>query len=856
MKDIYYHIDTEKLTGEKVFDYCLEGWVYAPDESEIVLSASDAGGKELPCETVRLPRKDVLQALEKHGAHPKEDPGVRIQIRLEKSFFRKGNEVIVTARSGGWEHVIFRRKAGILARHFFSIRYSVDNWMEMSGKYRITGWTYCRLTGGSSVTVLDHRNREIPAQVIRRRRVDVENALALEGKHQLGFLILIDTDDLEDPRISLKFEAGRQQAVQKIDLSKVCSPGGAEAFLSRIRTRSAWGEFFGIFRNDGAEQAFRFLFQGYPSRASEYQKWFLRHRVKPEELRRQRQTGFRVRPKISITIPLYNTRPEFLGALLDSVVGQSYQNWELCLADGSTTDRTGEYIEKHYGSEPRIHYSRLKENLGIAGNTNAALAMATGDYVMFCDHDDMLEKDALFEIASVIEKDPATDMIYTDEDLTNEKGTRFYSPRFKPDYNPDFLASINYICHIFVVRREIIQKTGGFRKEYDGAQDWDLILRCTELSDRIRHVPKILYHWRAHRDSTAGNQDSKKYAIDNAKAALQAHFERIGEKAALDYTGTFILYQAHPEVIGSPKVSVVICNKDQRDTLKNCVDSIYEKTTWKNFEIIIVENNSTGREIFDYYEELEQEHDNLHVVRFSGPFNYSKVNNFGAKYAEGDYLLLLNNDTRVITPDWMERMLGFCQRDNTGAVGVKLLYGDDTVQHCGVVIGVGGFAGHVLTGENGEDPGEFGRLQAIQDVSAVTGACMMIKKTVFDAVHGLDEGLTVALNDVDLCLKIRQMGLRIVLDPSVMLYHYESKSRGYEETSEKHERFKKEIRVFRKKWAGEIEAGDPYYNPNLTLMYGDMRIRGENEHFDIIDEILKEDAENASSSGTGDESEQ
>lgn len=571
-----------------------------------------------------------------------------------------------------------------------------------------------------------------------------------------------------------------------------------------------------------------------------YSEWFERNRITAEQLAGQRAEQFAYEPFISIAVPLYNTPIPFLEALLNSVTEQSYANWQLCLADGSTTEEAEQYVRQHYAEEPRIVYQRLAENYGIAGNTNAALAMADGEYIMLTDHDDLLECNALYEIVKELNRDREIDIVYTDEDLTDETGTIFSSPRFKPDYDLDFLRSINYICHIFMVRKEILDRVGGFRKEFDGAQDWDLILRCCEQTQRIAHIPKVLYHWRAHEDSTAGNPESKKYAIDAGRRAVEAHYARMGVEAEVLDTDIFIMFRTLLSLQGEPKVSVMIPNKDEVPTLRKCVNSILAKTTYRNYEIIIIENNSTEKKTFAYYKKLQEEHDNVKVVFYEGDFNYSRINNYGVKYAAGEYYILLNNDTEVITPNWMEQMLGYCQREDVGMVGAKLLYPDQTVQHCGVTIGIGGFAGHILTQATRDNNGYFGWLQTIRAVSAVTAACLMIKKSAYDAVGGLDEDFKVALNDVDLCMKVRDKGLLIILNPGVELYHYESKSRGLEETPEKHARFKDEIKRFRRKWQKELEAGDPYYSPNLSLMYGDCRVRGEGEHFDIVDEIEAE----------------
>ncbi len=464
--------------------------------------------------------------------------------------------------------------------------------------------------------------------------------------------------------------------------------------------------------------------------------------------------------------------------------------------------------------------------------------MAKGEFLLFSDHDDFLEPDALFELVSELNRNPDLDILYTDEDLCDESGKHFSSPRFKPDFNPDFLRSINYICHLTMVRTSLAYKAGLLRKEFDGAQDYDFLLRCIELTDRVGHVPKILYHWRASEESTAGNQESKQYAIDAGMAALTEHYARLGYQADVKYTGIFIMYRMSLELKENPLVTILIPNKDMVETLDTCVRSIYEKTDYPEFEILVVENNSNKAETFAYYEKMQQEHENFRMITYTGTFNYSAINNLGVQSSRGEYILFLNNDTEVISPYWIREMLGFCQRQDTAAVGAKLLYPDGQVQHGGVVIGIGGFAGHIHSFSPRNSQGYFGRLCAVQDISAVTAACMLVKRSVFESVGGFDEDFVVSLNDVDLCLRMRQMGFLIVMDPNVELYHYESKSRGYEETPEKQERFKKEILLFRKRWEKILEEGDPYYNPNLTINGSDCQLREKDEQPIVLQQLF------------------
>lgn len=548
------------------------------------------------------------------------------------------------------------------------------------------------------------------------------------------------------------------------------------------------------------------------------------HRPSPGELARQREEKFSPAPLFSIVTPLYHTPAKLLRAFLDSVIAQSYENWELCLADGSEGDAAEKLIRKHYGKERRIRYLHLKKNMGISGNTNAAIKMARGDYLAFADHDDMLTPDALYECANMLRAHPETELLYSDEDLVDGEG-RALVPHFKPDYNPDLLLCMNYICHLTVVKKELQQRTGLLRKEFDGSQDYDFLLRCTEQTEQIRHIPRVLYHWRMHEGSTAGSSGNKNYAVQAGLRALREHYRRMEIPARAMYTGVTVVYRTRYEISGTPLVSVLIPNKDHGEDLKRCVDSILEKTSWTAYEILILENNSEQEETFRCYRELEEKDSRIRVLNYGGEFNYSAVNNFGAEWANGEYLLLLNNDTEVIAGDWMERLLGYCQREGTAVAGAKLLYPDDRVQHAGVVVGMGGFAGHVLTGSGREDAGYLRRLITAQEVSAVTGACMMIKRTVYEELGGMDEDFAVALNDVDLCLRAGELGQKVVFVPEALLYHYESKTRGPEDTILKAERFQNEIRRFQKRHAGILKSGDPFYNPNLSLTRTDCSCR-------------------------------
>lgn len=530
--------------------------------------------------------------------------------------------------------------------------------------------------------------------------------------------------------------------------------------------------------------------------------------------------------KISVLVPLYNTPERFLKAMIESVQAQTYKNWELCLADGSDREHSfvGEICKEYAGKDERIKYEKLEKNLGISENTNACISMATGDYIALFDHDDLLHPSALYEVMRAICEHGA-DFIYTDENTFSEEPHDAYNPHFKPDFSPDTLRSYNYICHLSVFSRELLDSVGYFRSEYDGSQDYDLILRLTEKAKKVFHIRKILYYWRAHKNSVAQDVGAKPYTITAAKKALAAHLERCGLKGEVLDSSVPTTYHIKYEIDGNPLISVIIPNKDHTDDLDVCLKSLYEKSSYKNFEVIIVENNSTEKETFEYYEALAQKHSNVKIVKWEGNFNYSAINNFGVNYAKGEFILLLNNDVEIINGSCLEEMLMFAQRKDVGAVGAKLYYSDDTVQHAGVILGLGGTAGHAHKHFGRSHPGYMARASIAQNLSACTAACLMMRRDVFDEVGGLDESFEVAFNDVDLCIKIRKKGYLVVFTPYAELYHYESKSRGNDSTPEKLERFRGEIDRFKEKWQKQLDDGDPYYNPNLTLTRDDFSLK-------------------------------
>jgi glycosyltransferase involved in cell wall biosynthesis len=566
-----------------------------------------------------------------------------------------------------------------------------------------------------------------------------------------------------------------------------------------------------------------------------YKIYILKSEPKKEELDNMKGKckKLRYRPKISIIMPVWNIEEKWLRMAIESTLTQVYDNWELYIADGDSTKPHVEKVLKEYAKkDSRIKVNFLDENKGIAGNSNEALLLATGDFIGFLDHDDKLAPFALYEVVKLLNDKPELDFIYSDEDKIDEKGRR-KDPFFKPDWSPDMFLSCSYLCHLSVIRKSLVDKVGGFEEGYDGSQDYDLFLRVLELVDEknIAHIPKILYHWRTISTSTASSVEAKPYAYISAKKALQYAMRRrsIEIEDVVDglWTGSYrIKYKIKEE----PKVSVIIPTKDKIDVLKRCIDSILKKTTYQDYEIVIVDNNSHERRTFEYYETFK---DNLKIklLYYKKPFNLSAISNYAVSKVDTDCILLLSNEIEVISGEWLKSMLEYAQRKEVGAVGAKLLFSNGKIQHCGIIIGLGFH--RVAANPYYQYPdhnGYSGTVNEIRNYSAVTTACMMLRKEVFEEVGGFDESLSIAFRDVDLCMKIREKGYLIVYTPYAKLYHHGSLSRGYEDNPEDQASFLKEVEYVREKWGHVIDKGDPYYNPNLTLQKGDFSIRNSLSH--------------------------
>lgn len=549
-----------------------------------------------------------------------------------------------------------------------------------------------------------------------------------------------------------------------------------------------------------------------PMNQKHYLKW-LSNQPKTE------YKDLKYKPLISLVIPVYNIKASLLEDCLNSVLSQQYDNFEICLADDcSTLKETKECLERYKKLDSRIKVKYRKENGHIAKATNTAIEMAKGEYIAFLDDDDILTEDALYLVAEALNKDKTIDMIYTDEDKMDIHGKRC-EPFFKPDFSPDTLLSFNYITHFAVYRKKLVDKIGGLDGSYNGAQDYDFVLRFTEIAKNICHIPKITYHWRMVEGSTALSMGAKEYALENGKKAIESALKRRkidGEVIlpANNLAHYLIKYKYKEE----PMISIIIPTRDYAETLDTCLKSIYSKTKYKNFEILILNNSSKKQETFELFDKYKKEYKNFKVIDADMEFNYSKINNIGAKEAKGEYILLLNNDTEVITPDWLSDMVGYAMQKHIGAVGAKLIYPDNTLQHCGVVLGIANTASHFGVGIPKEDNGPYARYLVPYDNGAVTAACLMVSKKKFFEVDGLSEDLKVAFNDVEFNIKLLKKGYYNVCLPQVQLYHYESKSRGLDTTGEKYKRFLIESELLRKK-AGSILFNDPFYNKNLSMTY-------------------------------------
>ncbi len=739
-----------------------------------------------------------------------------------------------------------------------------------------------------SFDVTNENNEHIEFKLVRLKRDDVSEVYlkGFNGDKNFGFDIEFNYEENDLSTYYLIIKTKEKKVTEKINKRII------DSFNKNDRKKKEL--FFAYFNRNTFKRAFDFLLKEGPKEFFkktkrkikglnvdyDYSEWYELTKPKENEINELRGTNSQGDIKFSIVIPIYDTSDEFLYLLFESILCQTYTNFEVCIVDATNYNNCKNNPKKFFDklldknnslriksfkniyNNDVIKIKYIDENKSIADNTNIGISMASGDYILLCDHDDALTYDALYEMYKAIISNKDAELIYSDEDKVDTKNESFFEPAFKPDFNLDMLLSVNYFCHLSAIKKSLLDKLYKIdnmyeRPEYNGAQDYDLFLRLVNIiindtyndgkydTSSIIHIPKVLYHWRCHKESTAKNYDSKMYAFENGEKAVLDFYKNtkidFPKVLRVEKGHDFGLYHTvYDKGNDEPLVSIIIPNKDHIEDLDKVLKSVSDGN-YNNIEFIICENNSTNKETFEYYDKLKSDN-RIKVVNYKGTFNYSKINNFARQTATGKYLLFLNNDVEMINGDSIFKMISYLKRSDVGAVGAKLLYKDNTYQHAGVIIGIGGIADHAFKGISIYDSTYMNRAEIVQDLNAVTAACIMIKSDIFDKIGGFDEKLEVAFNDIDLCLRIRKEGYLVVYNPYSTFYHYESKSRGLEDTKEKVARFNKEFAFFVKRWEKKLNNIDEYYNPNLTLRQNNMALRNLKyekigEPFPIPDEI-------------------
>lgn len=819
-----YKIDKVKYKNIKEHNFFeVYGWCYVKN-AELISYEVKVNNEEVLFEIDSIYRSDILKEIKIND----KEKSIGFYIRVDCLEDNVNKFELIAKTEEQKETLIVLSSDEIKEiedNHFVEFNIDAVTYEKDISMATAFGWTYSIDGKAVQIDILDKNKTVMDITCRKENRSDlIHQHLIQEDQSNCGFLLSFKYQEGETYYIQFKTE--NDVVTLRLEQTNVAYSSTLSKYIRHINKKNLQRGLAYLKKNGVKKLMYRLRYGTYVGE-SDYESWLFAQRVNEIALNLQKNTRFSYSPKISILVATFNTKEEYLKEMIDTVVNQSYSNWELCIADGSTNDFVEKYVYEHYSSYgDKIKFKKLDQNYGISGNTNKAFEMATGDYITVYDHDDTLELDCFFEIVKALQE-YRYDVLYTDEDKFDDSTKMYNDPNLKPDFSEDLLRSHNYITHLFIVNKKIVDEVGYYNSEFDGSQDYDYIFRCVEKANAVYHIPRVLYHWRMHPESTAQNPENKMYCYDAGKRAIEAHYKRVGVEATVEFLPKpmYGMYHTIYSTKDNPLVSILIPNYNHKAILKTCIDSLYNVNTYKNFEIVIVENNSTEKEIFDYYEELKKQHDNIQVVTYKGEFNYSRINNFGMKYTKGDYVLLLNNDTEMISPTALSEMVGCILRPEVGAVGAKLLYEDDTVQHAGVVIGFSGYAGHVNHGINKDDYGYMVRARINCNYSAVTAACMMVKKSVFNQVGGFDEQFVVACNDVDLCLKICKEKYLIVYNAFALWHHYESKSRGYDDASqEKTWRFNKEVEKFQDKWKDVLINGDPFYNSNWNIQYGPFRL--------------------------------
>lgn len=741
-----------------------------------------------------------------------------LYIRLPENLESYKRLVIYTV-NGSERHQSFEVSTRKIIDLRGEINYCIDSITASDGKFTVKGWVAD--VDSADFTIVDSSGKELDLDITLYKRRDVIAAYKETSIHkECGFII--DFGNASKSDISLILNAGSKKARYAFNLDKV-RKGMYEKkdnqILKGIKYLKRHGLKWTLKKTLNVLQGNRFI-------GVDYENWLKKHLPDSAALEMQRNTTFDNMPKFSIAVPLYKTPKDFLIELIESVIDQSYSNWELCMCDGSGSDSGLEELLRDYSrKDDRIKYVVSQKQLGISDNTNMALTIATGDFVVLVDHDDLLTEDALYECARAINEDGEVDVIYSDEDKISMDGKTYFAPHFKPDFNIDLLRSMNYITHLFVARKSIMEDVGLFRNEYDGSQDYDIILRCVEVAKKVKHIPRILYHWRSHKDSVAENPESKLYAYESARTAIMDHYRRTGVNASVEYGQSYGLYKTFYALPDQKLVSVIIPTKDRIKDIKRCIGSIEWKSIYDNYEIIIADNGSKDEKTFMFYRELQEKFPKVKVVSYDGKPNRSSLLNFGASHAKGEYLLFMNDDISIITDEFFEEMLGYAMRNDVGAVGAKLYYEDDIVNHAGVILGIDGLVGNAFIGQSRYDLGYFARAIVPANYSAVSGACFMTSRELFESVGGFSQVSPNMLYDIDYCLRLNSFGKLVVFNPFAEAYTYNTKSRDIVHVSERNEAYLEEIKNFKDRWHGIFESGDPYYNSNLTLDKHDFSLK-------------------------------
>ena len=828
MKNLY-HIDATGILFEKQ-GLEIAGWLIPREQEEISFQVL-IDGKQVPFVVQRVEREDVIKTIRS----AKSVFGFCITIENVIKNIHESLQLLAMNNGEKMELLSINRSEIDQQIEKQLLKYNIDviEKKEILTERTIIGWAVIKNPEDELCIELKTKKGEnIPCSISVVERPDlVVHGIVNKENMKSGFAITY-SEEYKDiyieftthnsnlkERVSI---AATERAIKwrkfKIALKKMLKKVNKKNMISLVKYISKHG-----FKN--LKQKIKYAINNTVS----FQDWYMWNKPTKEELENQRHTKFEQEYVFSIIVPLYNTPENFLREMIDSVIQQTYGKWELCLADGSDAEHefVGDICKGYAQKDARIKYKKLEKNMGISENTNAALTMATGEYIGLFDHDDLLHPSVLYEYMNVICEKNA-DFIYCDELTFVETLNHITILHFKPDFAIDNLRANNYICHFSVFKKTLLDKVGGFRKEFDGSQDHDMIFRLTEQAKIICHIPKVLYFWRSHKGSVAGDISSKTYAIEAGIKAVKSHLQRCGLNAEIESSRISpSMYRIRYELTDRPLISILIPNMDHVEDLSRCIQSILTKSTYENYEIIIIENNSVKNETFEYYKELEK-NSKIRIITYesNGEFNYSAVNNFAVPFAKGEHLLFLNNDIEIIAENWMEEMLMFSQREDIGAVGAKLYYPNDTIQHAGVILGAGGIAGHAHLFLPYDTPGYMGRCCLQQNFSIVTAACLMLKKKAFEQVGGFDDiKLKVAFNDVDLCMKLRKAGYLNAWTPYAEAYHYESVSRGVEDTPEKIERFMGEIASFEERWADELQAKDPYYNINFSTERADFTVK-------------------------------